>query len=93
MDVKVGTGAFAGSLAAGQALAESLVTVAADAGLPSVAWLTDMNQALGHNVGNALEVAEAIEFLTGRRREDRLESVTSILARDAGARNRRGRRR
>jgi thymidine phosphorylase len=82
MDVKVGSGAFAGSLETAQALAEILVMVAGDAGLRTVAWLTDMNQALGHNVGNALEVAEAIEFLTGRRREDRLESVTSILARE-----------
>jgi thymidine phosphorylase len=82
MDVKVGTGAFAGSLEAGQALAESLVTVAADAGLPTVAWLTDMNQALGHDVGNALEVREAIDFLTGRRREPRLHAVTSTLAQE-----------
>ena len=57
MDVKVGSGAFAGSLETAQALAESLVTVAGDAGLRTVAWLTDMNQALGHDVGNALEVA------------------------------------
>ena len=82
MDVKVGTGAFAGSLEAGQALAESLVTVPADAGLATVAWLTDMNQALGHDVGNALEVREAIDFLSGRRREPRLHAVTSTLARE-----------
>jgi thymidine phosphorylase len=82
MDVKVGTGAFAGSLEAAQALAESLVTVAADAGLPTAAWLTDMNQALGHDVGNAVEVREAIDFLTGRRREPRLHAVTSTLARE-----------
>ena len=80
MDVKVGSGAFAGSLEAGQALAESLVTVAGDAGLRTAAWLTDMNQALGHNVGAALEVREAIDFLTGRRREARLHAVTAALA-------------
>ena len=80
MDVKVGSGAFAGSLEAGQALAESLVTVAGDAGLRTVAWLTDMNQALGHNVGNALEMREAIDFLTGQRREARLHAVTAVLA-------------
>jgi thymidine phosphorylase len=82
MDVKVGSGAFAGSLEAAQALAESLVTVAGDAGLTTVAWLTDMNQALGHHVGNALEVLEAIDFLTGRRREVRLHAVTATLARE-----------
>jgi thymidine phosphorylase len=82
MDVKVGSGAFAGSRETAQALAESLVTVAADAGLRTVAWLTDMNQALGHHVGNALEVREAIDFLTGRRREPRLHAVTLALARE-----------
>jgi thymidine phosphorylase len=80
MDVKVGSGAFAGSLESAQALAESLVTVAGDAGLRTVAWLTDMNQVLGHDVGNALEVREAIDFLTGWRREARLHAVTSALA-------------
>ena len=82
MDVKVGSGAFAGSLEAAQALAESLVTVAGDAGLRTVAWLTDMNQALGHDVGNALEVLEAIDFLTGPRRESRLHAVIATMARE-----------
>jgi thymidine phosphorylase len=82
MDVKVGSGAFAGSLEAAQALAESLVTVAGDAGLHAVAWLTDMNQALGHDVGNALEVHEAIDFLTGPRRESRLHAVVATMARE-----------
>jgi thymidine phosphorylase len=82
MDVKVGSGAFAGSVESAQALAESLVTVAGDAGLRTVAWLTDMNQVLGHDVGNALEVREALDFLTGRRREARLHGVTSALARE-----------
>ena len=82
MDVKVGSGAFAGTLETAQALAESLVTVAGDAGLRTVACLTDMNQALGHDVGNALEVSEAIDFLTGRRREARLLAVTTALAQE-----------
>jgi thymidine phosphorylase len=82
MDVKVGSGAFAGSVESAQALAESLVTVAGDSGLRAAAWLTDMNQVLGHDVGNALEVREAIDFLAGRRREARLHAVTSTLARE-----------
>jgi thymidine phosphorylase len=80
IDIKVGTGAFASSLESGTALAESLLAVAKDAGLRTVALLTDMGQTLGHHVGNALEVREAIEFLTGRRREARLHAVTTALA-------------
>ena len=80
MDIKVGSGAFAPSLETATALGESLLAVAGDAGLRTTALLTDMSQALGHHVGNALEVLEAIEFLTGARRDARLHAVTSALA-------------
>jgi thymidine phosphorylase len=80
MDIKVGSGAFAPSLEIATALGESLLAVAGDAGLRTTALLTDMSQALGHHVGNALEVLEAIEFLTGARRDVRLHAVTSALA-------------
>jgi thymidine phosphorylase len=80
MDIKVGSGAFAPSLETATALGESLLAVAGDAGLRTTALLTDMGQALGHHVGNALEVLEAIEFLTGARRDARLHAVTSALA-------------
>ena len=62
------------------ALAESLQTVAEDTDLPTVSLLTDMSQVLGRHVGNVLEVREAIELLTGRRREVRLHAVTTALA-------------
>ena len=65
-----------------RALGGSLLAVAGDAGLRTTALLTDMSQTLGHHVGNALEVLEAIEFLTGARREARLHAVTSALASD-----------
>ena len=80
MDVKVGSGAFADSLEAATDLAESLLSVAADVGLRTVAVLTDMSQALGRHVGNALEVREAIDVLSGRREEARLRAVTVALA-------------
>jgi thymidine phosphorylase len=80
MDVKVGSGALLPSLAAATALAESLLEVGSAAGLQMVALLTDMTQALGQDVGNALEVREAIDFLTGRRREPRVHVVTVALA-------------
>jgi thymidine phosphorylase len=80
MDVKVGSGALLPSLEAATALAESLLAVAAEAGLPTTALLTDMAQPLGHHVGNALEVRESIDFLVGRRRQPRLHAVTAALA-------------
>jgi thymidine phosphorylase len=80
MDVKVGNGSLVPSLATATALAESLRAVARDAGLPTVALLTDMSQVLGRHVGNALEVVEAIDFLAGRRRDSRLGDVTRALA-------------
>ena len=80
MDVKVGNGAFCPDLAAARALATSIVEVAGGAGLPTVALVTDMNQVLGATAGNALEVREAIDFLTGAAREPRLLEVTLALA-------------
>jgi thymidine phosphorylase len=80
MDVKVGGGSLAPSLDDAIALAESLHTVAEDAGLPTISLLTDMSQVLGRHVGNALEVREAIDLLTGRRREARLHAVMAALA-------------
>jgi thymidine phosphorylase len=79
LDVKTGNGAFAASSEMAQALAQSLVSVANGAGLPTRALITDMNQVLGHSCGNALEVWEALEFLSGKRCESRLLEVTSAL--------------
>ena len=67
LDVKTGSGAFMPALADAHALAQSLVEVACAAGLPAVALLTDMDSVLGTAAGNALEVQEALDFLTGRR--------------------------
>jgi thymidine phosphorylase len=80
MDVKVGNGAFCTDTPAAEALARSLVDVAAGAGLPTHALVTDMNQVLGHTAGNAVEVREAIDFLTGAEREPRLLELTLALA-------------
>lgn len=79
MDVKVGNGAFADSLDMATTLAESLVQVATGAGLPTRAWLTDMNQVLGSTCGNALEVLEAVDFLKGNALEPRQREVTLRL--------------
>ncbi len=80
LDVKVGSGAFMPDLAQAQALAQSLVQVARGAGLPATALITDMNQVLGGTAGNALEVREAIDALTGRAADGRLIDVTLGLS-------------
>ena len=80
MDVKFGNGAFAADLAMARELAQSLVAVANGAGLPTRAWLTDMNQVLGWHAGNGLEVLEAVDYLRGTRREPRLHDVTRRLS-------------
>jgi thymidine phosphorylase len=83
MDVKFGSGAFMRRPEDTEALARSLVATAGAAGLPVTALLTDMNEVLGDSAGNALETAEAIAFLTGARREPRLDRVTRALAAEA----------
>jgi thymidine phosphorylase len=80
MDVKTGNGAFAASLADARMLAQSLVSVAHGAGLPTRAWITDMNQVLGDSCGNALEVLEAVAFLQGEHQAPRLLEVTRTLS-------------
>jgi len=81
MDVKCGSGAFCDTEEMARDLARSLVDVANRAGLPTVALITDMDRVLGREVGNALEVAETVVYLTGSgAREPRLHEVTMALA-------------
>jgi thymidine phosphorylase len=80
MDVKFGSGAFMAAFDDAVDLAESIVTVATGAGMPTVALLTDMNEALGRTAGNALEVRESIDFLTGAGHDPRLYEVTAALS-------------
>ena len=79
MDIKYGTGAFMQNYEDAKALAESIVTVANGAGMPTVGLLTDMNQVLGRNAGNAVEVLEVIEFLKGEEQDERMKEVTVSL--------------
>ncbi len=79
IDVKLGNGAFCTRLDEARALAESLVAVASEAGLPTRALITDMNAVLGTTAGNALEVGECLAFLTGGARDPRLLEVTLAL--------------
>ena len=65
-DVKSGNGAFMTNDEEAVALAKALRQIAEDAGVKSVAMITDMNQPLGITIGNSLEVAESIAVLNGR---------------------------
>ncbi len=80
MDVKAGNGAFMATMEDAVELAQSITGVAREAGLGCHALITDMNQPLASTAGNALEVANAVDFLTGTARDTRLETVTLALA-------------
>ncbi len=79
MDVKTGSGAFMASLEGARDLAESLARVATGAGLPTTALITDMNEPLASAAGNAVEVQNAVAYLTGEKRDARLHAVTLAL--------------
>ncbi len=79
MDVKVGSGAMLPELERARELAQAILEVAAGSGLPTTALLTDMSQVLGRTAGNAVEVREAIDHLTGAARDERLLEVTLAL--------------
>ncbi|HEY5080719.1 MAG TPA: thymidine phosphorylase [Bauldia sp.] len=79
LDVKTGTGAFMQKIEDSRGLAKSLVEVANGAGLRTSALITDMNEPLATAAGNAVEVMNAVEFLTGAHVDRRLWDVTVAL--------------
>lgn len=81
LDVKVGSGAFMKSKDQAQELAETMVSLGNDAGVTTVALLTDMSTPLGLTAGNACEVAESVEVLAGGGPADVVE-LTVELARE-----------
>jgi thymidine phosphorylase len=81
LDVKVGSGAFMKSLPDARELARTMVDLGTDAGVRTVALLTDMSTPLGRTAGNALEVRESVEVLAGGGPSDVVE-LTVLLARE-----------
>ena len=86
LDVKVGSGAFMKDLDDARERAGTMVGLGTDAGVHTVALLTDMDTPLGLTAGNALEVRESVEVLAGGGPADVVE-LTVALAREmlAGA--------
>jgi thymidine phosphorylase len=86
LDVKVGTGAFMKTRDRALELAETMVGLGTDAGVHTVALLTEMSTPLGRTAGNAIEVEESVEVLAGGGPPDVVE-LTLALAREmlAGA--------
>lgn len=79
MDVKAGSGAFMPTYEKSIELAKSIVGVANGAGCKTTALITNMNQVLASSAGNAVEVREAVQFLTGEYVNPRLHEVTMAL--------------
>lgn len=80
LDVKVGRGAFMATLEDARALASLMIRIGEGVGRRVTAVLSDMNQPLGASVGNALEVAEAVETLRGHGPPDFVEHCLVIGA-------------
>ncbi len=81
LDVKVGSGAFMKTLNDARELARTMVDLGTDAGVTTIALVTDMSTPLGLTAGNALEVRESLEVLAGGGPQDVVE-LTLALARE-----------
>ncbi len=80
LDVKVGSGAFMKSIDEAKELARTMVEIGKSLNRKTVAIVTDMNQPLGHEVGNANEIREAIEVLKGHGSQDETTVALTIAS-------------
>lgn len=80
LDVKTGSGAFLTDADEAKTLASSLVEVANGAGVKTSALLTDMNEPLADAAGNAVEIWNCLDFLSGKKAATRLEAIVLAFA-------------
>lgn len=80
LDVKTGSGAFMKTVDDSIALAREMVDIGENAGRKTVALITNMDIPLGHNIGNSLEVIEAVETLKGKGPKDLTEVCLNLAS-------------
>ncbi len=80
LDVTCGSGAFMKDLEQARALSEAMIKIGKLAGVEVTCVITSMDEPLGRNVGNVLEMMEVFETLQGDGQEDVIEVVTTLAA-------------
>lgn len=80
LDVKVGSGAFMKSIEEARNLAQTMVDIGKSLNRNTIAVITNMNQPLGHEVGNANEIKEAMDVLRGNGAEDETTVALTIAS-------------
>lgn len=80
LDVKMGSGAFMKTLSDARELAETMVQIGKGLNKKTIAIITDMNQPLGYEVGNANEIKEAIEVLSGQGEAGLVKTCLTVAA-------------